>query len=466
MIQLSHNKKTVFKSRYLLLSAFLFNSIIAFAQNDSLVFDKISNQIMLNGKCYDNLNDLCKNVGHRLSGSKQAEKAVTWAKQQFTDIHPDSVWLQPVIVPKWERGKEWLAVKLPGKTNFEKLPMLSLGNSEGTEGKLLAADIIMVNNPEELKALTNEQAKGKIVFFNNRFPQQLIFTFDGYGQTARYRSIAPNVASTKGAVGVIIRSVSTGMDDMPHTGAMRYADSITKIPAVAIGNFSADKLEQACLSGTVQAQLQSECTMKGTANSYNVIAEIKGTEKPDEIVLIGGHLDSWDVGEGAHDDGTGVVECIEVIRTLKTLGIQPKRSIRAVLFMNEENGLKGGFAYADSANNHHEKHIVAIETDAGGFSPRGFGMEMDASKKEKIEQFAHLFLPYGVYDFSRDEGGADISPLHNAGVPVMGLLPDSQRYFDYHHTNADTFDKVNHRELKLSAAVMTQMAYLIAEYGL
>ncbi|HTN46864.1 MAG TPA: M28 family peptidase [Flavipsychrobacter sp.] len=453
--------------RYVLAGAFLIASVMsASAQDDSLVLRTIANEVLLHGACYDNLRDLCTNIGHRLSGTPQAEKAVQWAKKELEALQPDRVWLQPVTVPVWFRGKESLSVKYPGKSGYEKTIMLSLGNSEGTKGKILEAAIVMVNSPEELKALSPEAAKGKIIFFNNRFPQELINTFEGYGMTARYRSIAPNIAATKGAAGIIIRSVSTGADDQPHTGAMRYADSVTKIPAIAIGNISADKLEAACKKGTVQAQLQSECTMKGTASSYNVIAEIKGSEQPDEIVLVGGHLDSWDVGDGAHDDGAGITQSIEVIRTLKALKIRPKRTVRAVLFMNEENGLKGGLAYADSAKANNEKHILAIESDAGGFSPRGMGTEMDAAKREKIKQFAPLFRPYGVYDFDQEEGGADISPLHNAGVPTMALLPDPQRYFDYHHTHADTFDKVNHRELKLGAVTMTQMVYLIATYGL
>lgn len=438
----------------------------SFAQNDSATMRKIADEILLNGECYQNLHDLCKNIGHRLTGTKQAEKAVQWAKAELEKMKPDRVYLQPVAVPVWVRGKESLAIKFPGSSTFTHVPMLSLGNSHGTGGKLLTAEIIMVNNPEELKNLSAAETKGKIVFFNNRFPQEMINTFEGYGHTAKYRSIAPNIASSKGAVGVIIRSVSTGADDEPHTGAMRYADSLEKIPAIAIGNISADKLEAAAKKGKITAQLQSECEMKGTTTSYNVIAEITGSEKPEEIVLVGGHLDSWDVGEGAHDDGAGITQSMEVIRTFKALNIKPKRTIRAVLFMNEENGLRGGFAYADSAKSKNEQHILAIESDAGGFAPRGFGSEMDADKKQKIKNFAPLFLPYGVYQFDSDEGGADISPLHNAGVPVMGLLPDPQRYFDYHHTRADVFEKVNHRELKLGATVMTQMVYLISTYGL
>lgn len=438
----------------------------SYAQTDSTIMRSIADEILLHGECYNNLHELCKNIGHRLSGTKEAEKAVQWAKKELEALHPDKVWLQPVVVPVWTRGKESLVVKYPDSKDFKNLQMLSLGNSEGTNGKILTADVVMVNNIDELKELPEADAKGKIVFFNNRFPQYLINTFEGYGMTARYRSTAPNVASLKGAAAVIIRSVSTGLDDEPHTGAMRYADSVSKIPAVAIGNTSADELETACKKGTVTAKLQSECRMNGTARSYNVIAEMTGTEKPGEIILIGGHLDSWDVGEGAHDDGAGVTQSMEVIRALKALNLKPKRTIRTVLFMNEENGLKGGLAYADSAKAKNEKHILAIESDAGGFSPRGFGTEMEPAVRQKIKQFASLFSEYGVYHFDMEEGGADISPLHNAGVPAMALLPDPQRYFDYHHTNADVFEAVNHRELKLGAVVMAQMAYLIATYGL
>jgi carboxypeptidase Q len=199
--------------------------------------------------------------------------------------------------------------------------------------------------------------------------------------------------------------------------------------------------------------------------SFNVIGEIKGSEHPEQIIVVGGHLDSWDVGEGAQDDGAGCVQSIEVIRAFKALGIRPKCTIRAVLYMNEENGLKGGMAYADSAKANNEHHILALETDAGGFSPRGFGLHMDAKKKAQVQKYKKLFLPYGVYDFDGDEGGADISPLTKAGVPSIGLMPDSQRYFDQHHTNNDVFETVSHRELKLGATVLTGMIWLISEHG-
>lgn len=435
----------------------------AFGQ-DSVVFRQMSDQIMLHGKCYDDLRVLCKTIGHRLSGSAQAEKAVEWGERCLREAGADKVWLQPVNVPVWVRGRESLELSF-GKS-WKKVSMLSLGNTVGTDGKLLEAPVIMVNNFVEFRKLPVEEVKGRIVFFNYRFPQQLVNTFDGYDEAGAYRWNGPNMASAKGAVAVIIRSVSTGVDDVPHTGSLRYADTIKPIPAVAIGNISADSLEAQCKRGEVRARLQSECRMAGTKTSFNVIGELTGSEHPEQIVVVGGHLDSWDVGEGAHDDGAGCVQSIEVLRTFKALKIRPKRTLRVVLFMNEENGLKGGFAYADSARAKKEKHIFALESDAGGFSPRGFGLDMSDARRGYLKSYKHLFLPYGLYDFEQQHGGADISPLKRAGVPVAGLLPDAQRYFDYHHTAADVFEAVNHRELKLGAVGMTQLVWLVTQYGL
>jgi len=409
---------------------------------------------------------LCKKIGNRISGSPQAAKAVEWGQKAMQDAGADKVWLMPADVPRWVRGYERLALRY-GNGKFKNVTMLSLGNSVGTDGKLLEAQIIMVNDFDELNALPDEQVKGKIVFFNYRFRQDFVNTFNGYGDAVRYRGFGPVEASKKGAIAVIIRSVSTGEDDVPHTGFTRYVDSIKKIPAVAVGNYTADTLAAACKKGKVFAQIESKCKlMPDLVRSYNVIGEIKGAEYPDEIIVVGGHLDSWDVGEGASDDGAGCVQSIEVIRTLKALGIRPKRTIRAVLFMNEENGLKGGIAYADSAKANNEKHILAVETDAGGFTPRGIGLEMGPDQRAQILPFRKLFMPYNVYDFEHDEGGADISPLEKQHVPMAGLRPDSQRYFDIHHTNNDVFEAVNHRELKLGAVALTQFVYLMSEYGL
>lgn len=436
------------------------------AANDSLVFRNISSEIMLHGTCYENLRVLSKKIGHRLSGSPQAEQAIVWAQKALEEAGADKVWLQPVDVPHWVRGKESLKLKFAGSNEYKEVRMLSLGNAVGTNGKMLEAPVIIANSFEEFEKIPAKDVKGKIVFFNYHFRQDLVQTFEGYGDAGPYRWRGPSVASAKGAAAVIIRSVSTGLDDFPHTGAMRYADTVKPIPAIAIGNTSADLLEQELRKGTVQAQIMSQCKMLGTVRSFNVIGEITGSVYPDKYIVVGGHLDSWDVGDGAHDDGAGCVQSIEVIRALKALGMKPRYSIRAVMFMNEENGLKGGLAYNDSALARKEEHILAIESDAGGFSPRGFGLAMEENERRQIQSYRHLFLPYGVYDFEREEGGADISPMQRRGVSCAGLHPDPQRYFDLHHTANDVFEQINHRELKLGAVALAQMVYLASKYGL
>lgn len=434
----------------------------AFAQeSDSVMLQKLFSEIMLHSNAYEKLHTLTKDIGHRLSGSPEAAKAVQWGKVALEEAKADSVWLQPVTVPVWLRGEEWLKIKFPGKNNFENVAMLSLGNTDGTGGKILEKQIICVDNLEEFDKLSIEQVTGKIVFFNYKFHQDWVNTFKGYGDAVIYRTKAVNEASKKNAAAVIIRSVSTGADDIPHTGASHYEDNVMHIPAVAIGNISAERLAAACKEGKVKAQLLSNCRMNGTAASYNVIGELKGSEHPEEYIVVGGHLDSWDVGEGAHDDGAGCVQSIEVIRTYKALGLRPKHTIRVVLFMNEENGARGAAAYADSVAAKNEKHIFAIESDAGGFSPRGIGLEMPDAMKLQIRSWVPLFLPYGVYDFSQEESGVDISFLGKSNIPLAGLLPDPQRYFDIHHNASDIFEAVNHRELKLGAWTMAALIYLV-----
>lgn len=453
--------------KFRLLTVLLSLSGLMARSQDSAVVRRITDEIMLHGSCYESLRGLCKNIGNRLSGSPAAAKAVQWGEKALKDAGADRVWLQPVEVPLWVRGKESLSLDFGDGKGFVSVPVLSLGNAAGTGGKMLAADLLMVRSFDEFNALDAKAVAGKVVFFDYAFRQDLINTFEGYGDAGPYRWRSPSLASAKGAAGIIIRSISTGADDAPHTGAIRYADTVKPIPAVAIGNLTADRLEKACdKKGKIKVQLKTECGMKGTAMSYNVIGELKGSEHPEEIALVGGHLDSWDVGEGAHDDGAGCVQSIEVIRTLKALNLKPKRTVRVVLFMNEENGLKGGLAYADSAKAAGEQHIFALESDAGGFSPRGFGLDMAANKKEKIRSWAPLFLRLGVYDFSQEGDGADIGPLAKQGCALSGLLPDPQRYFDVHHTRQDVFEAVNHRELKLGAAAMTALVYLVSEHGL
>lgn len=437
----------------------------AVAQSDSAALKTLRDEILLHGACYGNLRVLTKTIGNRLSGSPQAAKAVQWGLKAMRDAGADTAWLQPVWVPHWLRGAESLKVKYPGSNSFETLRMLSLGNSRGN-GKMVEAPIIMVQTMDEFEKLTPAQVAGKIVFFNYRFRQDLVNTFEGYGDAIKYRAFPPTYVALKGGAGAIIRSLSTGEDDAPHTGMTRIVDSIRKIPSVAIGNQGADKLEAACRRGTVTAQLLTSGRMMDSVLSYNVVGEIRGSKHRDEYIVVGGHLDSWDVGEGAQDDGAGCVQSIEVIRAFKAAGIHPQRSVRAVLFMNEENGARGGRAYADSAKARAERHVIAIESDAGGFTPRGIGTEMKADKKAILKSWAPFFAPLNVYDFEREEGGTDIDPLGKLGTPLAGLSPDPQRYFDLHHTSQDVFEAVNHRELKIGAAVLASLAYLVSEHGL
>jgi len=464
--------------------AFLFSPLLLSAQTDSATLRRISDEVLLRGTCYENLRVLCKSVGHRLSGSAAGVKALVWGEAALRAAGADRVWLQPVDVPHWVRGKETLQVSLNGKP-FQNVPLLSLGNSQGTGGKLLEGDLVMARTFEEFEALPDAAVRGKIVFFNYRFRQDLVSTFEGYGDAGPYRWRGPNRAAARGAAAVIIRSVSTGLDDYPHTGSMRYLDTVKKIPAVAIGNQTADRMERAFATGPVRIRLQSECRMVDTVRSYNVIGEIRGSEAPEEIVLVGGHLDSWDVGEGAHDDGAGCVQSIEVIRTLKALGIRPKRTVRAVLFANEENGVRGGNTYADSAIAAGENHVFALESDAGGFSPRGFvfdaerasfGVKGDSTSiadsrvaaGQHAERLAKSLAFLNIHIFREGHTGTDIEPLKRAPARTIlaELLPDPQRYFDLHHTTADVFEQVNHREVKLGAAAMTGLIWLVSEHGL
>ncbi|WP_223559699.1 M20/M25/M40 family metallo-hydrolase [Chryseobacterium lathyri] len=442
-------------------TSLLFLGMAAFGQSkeDSVQFSKISTEILNNGKGYTDLKDLTKNIGHRLSGSPAYEKSVKWAEQKLRDAGADKVWLQEVMVPVWTRGKESLQIRT-SEGKWKNLKMLSLGNSEGTGGKDVSGEIIIVKSMEEYDRLPADQVKDKIVFFNYPFSQSFVETFRGYSDAAKYRVTAAALTAKKGGKFAIIRSLSSAFDDVPHTGAMRYEDKVSKIPAVAIGATTADELEALLKTQKVTAKLNSNCGMKGEKLSHSVIGEITG-KKDQNVIVVGGHLDSWDVGEGAHDDGAGIVQSIEVLRTFKKLGIKNNHTIRVVCFANEENGVKGGIQYGKTAKEKNEKHLFAIESDAGGFAPRGIALEMDDVKRNQIKSWAGLFIPYGVYNFEGKYSGTDIYPLHDMGVPTAELVPDSQRYFDIHHTEEDTFDKVNRRELLLGAAAMTQLIYMI-----
>jgi hypothetical protein len=440
---------------------------------DSVFIKKIFDQALLNGKAYDNLRFLCKQIGNRLSGAPSYYKAEQWGYQTMRDLKADTVFYQQCQVPRWVRGEKESGTYKYIVKNGESFSMvegtvniLSLGNSEGTKGETLKADLIEIKNFEDL-AQQKDNIKGKIVFYNYPFNQTLIRTFAGYGDAVKYRGGGASMAAKYGAVAVLVRSVSTSPDNNPHTGSLRYNDSFPKIPAVAVGVQDADNLSQLLKNGKISFSLKNFSTMLPDTTGSNVVGEITGTEFPNQVISIGGHLDSWDVGEGAHDDGAGCVQSMEVIHILKSLGYKPKRTIRAVLFANEENGLRGGAQYAEEAEKNKEEHIAAIESDAGGFSPRAFAGNMNSNQFAKFKSWQSLFFPYGINEFTNGGGGSDIGPLAvKFKTPVIGLIPDSQRYFDLHHAKTDVFEAVNKRELHLGAAGMAALVYLIDQYGL
>lgn len=439
----------------------------AFSQNeDSIMIRRIADEILVNGKAYENLRTLTKKVGPRLTASPGMYKAEAWGIRALRDAGADSAWWQQCMVPHWVRGGKDEARFTAGNGKAQMLDVLALGNSFGTGPKGLTASVILINTFDELERRKDE-VKGKIVFYNYKFNPRFVRTFQAYGDANRYRGQGPSRAARYGAVGVIVRSMTHAADNHPHTGGTNYNDSFPKIPALAVGIQDADKLAAAIQQQQVKVFMKSNAKMLPDTIGHNVIGELRGTEFPDEIITIGGHLDSWDPAEGAHDDGAGCVHSIEVLRAFKAIGYKPKRTIRVVLFANEENGLRGGNKYAQEAKEKNEKHYFALESDAGGFTPRGFGFTMPADKLAKVREWLPLFVPYGVYEFNAGGGGADIGPLNRTfGTPVAGLVPDSQRYFDIHHARSDVFEAVNKRELELGAINMAALIYLIDKYGL
>ncbi|MFL5763793.1 MAG: M20/M25/M40 family metallo-hydrolase [Bacteroidia bacterium] len=449
------------------LAAF-FLSMGGFAQTDSAMIKKIYNEALSNGKSYYNLGELCNKVGGRLSGSPEAQKAVDWAFKAMKDAGADTVWLQECMVPHWVRGeKEVGKVISTGGKGVKVVPVAALGGSVGTPAEGITAQVVEVIGLDGLKNMTKEMVAGKIVFFNEPMDPTQIKTFNAYSKAVQQRWGGASEAVKLGAVAVIVRSCTTLNDDNPHTGVMGYKDSLNKIPACAISTNAANWLSTYLKTDKeLKFFLKMNCKTLPDEKSYNVVGEIYGSEKKNEYIVVGGHLDSWDTGKGAQDDGAGVVQSIEVLRIYKALGIKPKCSIRAIAFMNEENGGRGGKKYAEIAKLKNEKHIAAFESDAGGFTPRGFSSDAKPEVKAKLKSWRPLFEPYGIYDFSGDGGGSDIGPLQDQGVPLIGLSPDSQRYFDYHHTQIDTFDAVNKRELELGDAAMAAMIWMISQYGL
>jgi len=420
---------------------------------------------------YKWLTTLCKDIGHRLTASPQAEKAVQWGKATMDTFGLDAVYLQPVMVPHWLRGEKEEVVMKSKEMGKVALKALALGNSIGTGPDGLTGEILEVLSIDELRAMPDEQVKDKIVFFNRPMDNGLSNTFASYGGAADQRYTGPKVAAEKGAKAAVVRSLSSRKDDNPHTGSTFYSDTTRNIPSVAISTNDADLLTKALRAGKTEVYIRTTCQMLPDVQSYNVIGEIKGSEHPDQFIIVGGHLDSWDVGEGAHDDGAGIVQSMETLYRLKKMGYQPRHTIRCVLFMNEENGLKGGKEYAEMAKEKNEFHLAAIETDAGGGAAQSFscsggeGVVVDKKIEHLSPYITTLLGPYDI-ELQPGGGGADIGPLKpNAGL-LIGLRPESARYFDYHHSGIDVLENVHPRELASGTAAMVSLIMILDQYGI
>ncbi|MEM8764263.1 MAG: M20/M25/M40 family metallo-hydrolase [Bacteroidota bacterium] len=446
----------------------LFALVVQGQTEDEKQLKSIYDLALTKGKAYDWLNYISNQIGGRLSGSVQAQQAVDYTKEQLDSLGLDRAWLQPVMVPKWVRGTPEFAYieTKPGLTT--NVPICALGGSVATPDIGIKAAVIEVQGIEELKTLGREKIEGKIVFYNRPMDPTLISTFDAYSGCVDQRYSGAAEAGKYGALGVIVRSVNLRLDDFPHTGSMAYGDTPVseRIPAAAISTKGAELLSTTLsLNPEIKFYFKQNCKQFADVQSYNVIGEIKGSEFPNEIMVVGGHLDSWDLGDGSHDDGAGCVQSMEVLRILKMSGYRPKRTIRVVLFMNEENGLRGGRKYAEVAQRKGEKHIFALESDAGGFTPRGFSFNCSDENLKQVQSWEKLFEPYLIHLFLRGFSGADIRPLKSDDMVLAGLVPDSQRYFDHHHAENDTFEHVNKRELELGAASMASLVYLMDKYG-
>ena len=452
--------------KFLLLLCFPF--LLHSQTNDEQKLKQIYNSALTNSKCYSWLDYLSNKIGSRLSGSAGAEKAVQYTKAQMETMGFDRVFLQEVMVPKWVRGEKETAYILDNKNKII-VPICALGGSIATPKNGILAEVVEVHSIDELAVLGTEKLKGKIVFFNRPMDPTNIDTFTSYSGCVDQRGKGAREAAKFGAVGAIVRSMNLRLDDFPHTGWMGYGElpAAQYIPAAAISTNGAALLSSMLNKNPkLQFHFKQSCQKMDDALSYNVVGEIKGSEHPEKYMVVGGHLDSWDLADGSQDDGAGVVQSMEVANIFKNVGYKPKNTLRVVLFMNEENGGKGGDKYNELAQKNNENHIFALESDCGGFSPRGFTVEGSDDNINMAQHFGDLFEPYLIHIFKKGHTGSDIEPLQSKNILKAGLRPDTQRYFDYHHAATDTFDAVDKRELELGAAAMAALIYLVDQSGI
>jgi carboxypeptidase Q len=454
------------RTGFILVFLFIYN--LAFCQEqDSILLKRIFEEALSSRVAYENLRYLCKNTKGRISGSPQAEAAVKYTRQVMLDMGLDSVYLQELKVKRWVRGNREFAFVHSTRTGHHKLTISALGTSVGTGDEGITGKVVEVYSFDDLEKLGSEKINNNIVFFNRPMDPALYNTFIAYSKAVDQRTSGASEAAKYGAIGVIIRSLTTSLDDFPHTGVLYYKKGIPEIPAVCVSTLDAELLSTLLKKDpSLKLSIVSNCMNLEEVTSYNVVGELKGSVYPDQIITVGGHLDAWDTGEGAHDDGAGCIQSIEVLRLFQILGIQPKRTIRAVMFMDEEIDQRGGKKYAELAARNKENHYMALESDGGGFLPLGFGFSANNERLEQLLNLQKYFEPYGMNQFSRGGGGVDIELLQQFGTLLVNLIPDMQRYFDFHHSPNDTFEHVNIRELQLGSAAMAALVYLIDKYGL
>ncbi|WP_437922086.1 M20/M25/M40 family metallo-hydrolase [Sphingobacterium sp. LRF_L2] len=433
------------------------------AQQDAGMMDQIYRTSFEEGLAYDNLRYLTKDIGNRIAGSTKAEEAVIWSKGLMEAMPFDKVYLQDVEVPFWDRGKKEEAYIESSKTS---LKVLALGGSVSTPKEGISAEVIEVEFLADLKKY-GDAVRGKIVFVNKPWDESMVETGVAYGLNSSQRSRGPAEVAKLGGIAYLFRSLSSSPDDdYPHTGGTRYVEGIDSIPALAISAKSAQRLsEELKKNAHLKVFLKNESAWKGIVKTHNVIAEWKGSEKPEEIITIGGHIDSWDLGEGAHDNGTGTMGTLDAIRTLMRLGYKPKHTIRLVFYMNEENGVQGSLKYGEIAKSKGEQIVAAIESDAGGFSPRGFDIKSSAEALHWIQtQWKPLFEEkFWVSRFLQGSPGVDsgIWGQYFPNTVMFNFRPDPHRYFDIHHTEKDVFEAVDRRELQSGVAALASLLYLV-----
>jgi hypothetical protein len=456
--------------RVFLLTALLFGTTATFAAEPSTEADaaflrRLYDAALAENTAYARLGELVTRHPGRISGSKNLEGAILWTKAVLEQQGVDRLELQPVMVPHWERGAPESVRLLATDRRSEILTATALGGSVPTPAGGLRAPVVELHSLDELKTADVE---GKIVFFNRPMRPQDLHPGTAYGGAGDQRNKGPAAAAKHGAVGVLTRSLTHRLDDVPHTGNTSYLPDVPRIPAAALSTLAADQLSAALRADPArQVELVINSRWFDPAPSHNVIAEIRGSEFPEKILLVGGHLDSWDITPGAHDNGTGVVQSMEVLRLFQKLGYRPRHTLRCVLFTAEENGSAGGKEYARVAAEKKEQHILALESDGGGDQPHHLQLGNPAGDAHVLaERWLPLLAPYDILRFEAGTGGADVSPLLPHGNTVGQILPYSQRYFDYHHATTDTLDKVNPRELQLGAAALASLIYLADQHGL